>query len=117
MSEMREDRDDSFIEAVRALLDESARDLDAMTGARLAAARRRALERLEPPLRLPWLLPAGVFASAAAAMLALTLWNAAPAPGPELADVEVLAGPEALELYQDLEFYEWLDADAQAEAG
>jgi hypothetical protein len=115
--------DAQLIEAIRHRLDEQADGLDSATLLRLAQARRLALaaaveprrrwRRMMRPSRRPvgdWLVPAGAFASVLATAVALTLMVAE--PGNESArvmdDVELLTAGEELELYENLEFYQWL---------
>lgn len=109
MSE-REDR--RFAERAREQLERSVQELDADTGARLRAARLRALD-LAP--RGSYAVPIGALATASAAVLAVYLWSETLAPGPvaTLADFELLSSVEPLELYEQLEFLEWLDAHEQ----
>jgi len=83
--------------------------IDPATSARLAAARRRALEqgssRRPRWLRPRWLAPAAGLAFACM----LSLWVMAPQrqlPGPG-AD-QSLPGAEPPELYEHLDFYSWL---------
>jgi hypothetical protein len=112
MSE-REDR--RFAERARERLERSAQELDADTGARLRAARLRALDAA--PQRSRWLygVPIGALATASAALLAVYLSRETPAlgPGATLEDFELLSDAEPLELYEQLEFLEWLDAHEQ----
>ncbi len=120
--------DAPWLGAVRAHLDESARDLDAVTLSRLNQARQAALAAAR--WRRPWwrIAPSVVGATAAAALalavgLALTLPDApAPAVAPATAvfdaisldavDFEMLAAPDDLALYEDMAFYAWLDDEA-----
>ncbi len=57
-----------------------------------------------------WLVPAGAFASVLATAVALTIMVAEPGSGSarEVDDVELLTAGEELELYENLEFYQWL---------
>lgn len=102
-------KDEAFLAASKALLDESARALDADITARLRRARYRALEAKSRPFF--WLLPAGGLAAASVAVLAVALWiyqPARPAPMQGVEDLEILSSSENLELFDDLEFYGWL---------
>ena len=112
MSE-REDR--RFAERAREQLERSVQELDADTGARLRAARLRALDLAPRGSRRSYAVPIGALATASAAVLAVYLWSETLAPGPvaTLADFELLSSVEPLELYEQLEFLEWLDAHEQ----
>lgn len=101
-----------LLERVRGALDEGAANLDGATRSRLAQARARALQPRHA-VRL-WWLPAGgaVFAS----VLAALLWLGQPAPLPGngfngVADLELLTSNDGLELYQELDFYRWLEEE------
>ena len=109
-----------WVEPVRRELDEHADALDAATRSRLNRARQVALEAARPrwswsarPVRGLW-LPAG---AAAALALAVALHPSMLERGgkePVVAtgvveDLELIQQPESLELYEDQEFYAWLD--------
>ena len=123
MSNNSRDMDAQLIEAVRTRLDEQVDGLDSATLSRLAQARRLAVaaaaaprprwRRMMRPASRPvgdWLVPAGAFASVLATAVALTLMVAEPGNGSarEMDDVELLTAGEELELYENLEFYQWL---------
>ena len=122
MSDISRDKDAQLIEGIRCQLDEDVDNYDSTTRSRLAQARRLAMAAAQP--RGPWwrrtwlasrpagdwLLPAGAFASVVATAFALTLMVAE--PGNDLArevdDLELLSSGEELELFENLEFYQWL---------
>lgn len=123
MSKNSRDIDAQLIEGIRHRLDEEVDSLDSATLLRLAQARRLALAAAAVPrprwrrtIRLStgpagdWLVPAGALASILATAVALTLMVAEPGNGSarELDDVELLTAGEELELYENLEFYLWL---------
>ena len=123
MSNNSRDMDAQLIEGIRSRLDEQVDSLDSATLLRLAQARRLALAAAVAPrprwrraIRLfdrpagDWLVPAGAFASVLATAIALTLMVAEPGNGSarEMDDVELLTAGEELELYENLEFYQWL---------
>ena len=114
---------DQWLEAVRHVLDESAADLDPVTTARLAAARARAVDKAAQRKGAgawlgsgQWWLAAGASASVAATVLAIGLLVQSrleePLHGVE--DLEVLSAAEALEFYDELEFYQWLQSQDHA---
>jgi hypothetical protein len=114
-----------WAESVRRELDEHAESLDAATRSRLNRARQSALmEAARPrwswfarPLRV-W-LPAGAAAALAlAAVLQPTMFErggkspeigAGAIPAGPTEELELMQQPESLELYEDQEFYAWLD--------
>lgn len=109
----------------RAAFDESVESLDAATRSRLARARATALEGLRHR-RLDWSspwLPAG--AAAAAALVAVIVWQgdepATPRAGLAqiaLEDLDIVAGPEDLEMFdEDEEFYAWAADEASEGVG
>lgn len=102
----------------RALLDQGAHDLDAHTAQRLQRARAAALRGEAPQraVRWTWVMPAAGFAVAASLVLAVVMLRPA---APERAalevasvdDIEILFARDDLGLYEDLEFYAWLDEE------
>lgn len=113
------DRDDAqWTERIRNELETSARDLDAATLSRLNQARQRALATVARPKRTRWMWSA-TWASACALALAVAIWPRLvpePLPTPASAatadDFPMLAGSDSLELYEELDFYAWLDAQS-----
>jgi Protein of unknown function (DUF3619) len=117
-----------WTEQAKQALDESAVGLDAATLSRLNRARQKALETRSRRFR-PWFVPAGV-ASACAVMLAVAVVWHQRMPIPAAAgtaftigtpgaqgnsgfsgnDLDLVSGDDDIELYQDLDFYAWLDA-------
>jgi hypothetical protein len=105
-------------ERTKQVFDRSLSEIDAATRSRLTQARYRALQELAPAgaRRSSWhwsFAPAG--ALAAAALVALLLWQTEPATEPTLqavaaADLEILLAEEELEMLdEELEFYAWLE--------
>ncbi len=116
-----------WIGQARDVLEQSAQGLDAATLSRLNRTRQAALALHRPRAARPWFLPAGL-ASACVILLAATVWHAyVPAGVPALplsatmsgngGDVDLVSGDDSLEMYQDLEFYAWLDAQEQGSDG
>lgn len=108
-----DDAKQEFVEDIRHILDSSVDDVDAVTRARLAAARRAALA----PTRHPpgWLVPAAAAASFAVALVVgVALWPEQGSHDESALAIEalpVLGGPDELDLYENLEFYQWLAED------
>ena len=107
-----------WAQSVRRELDEHAESLDAATRSRLNRARQSALmEAARPrwsarPLRI-W-LPAGAAAALALAVALQPTMFERGGKEPEVAagpteDLELMEQPESLELYEDQEFFAWLD--------
>ena len=117
----------------RELFDASVESLDGNARARLAAARRTAVGRVNAPQVLGWRWWTPVAAMASAALVAVLLWRAQGPESPTAADViaadvaaddasrapaELLADGEDLGLVEnDLAFYEWLDTTGLVATG
>ena len=120
----------SWAARVSTLLDESAEGLDVATLSRLNRARQAALAQARPRAMQRWFLPAGM-ASACMLLLAVFAWHSyGPTGAPSLSevpftasasssagDIDLVSSDDSLELYQDLEFYAWLDAEDQGSDG
>lgn len=140
MSHDRERNDDDaerLVHDARRLLREDTRQLDAASLVRLAHARRQALDEYDRrQARAAW--PGtgwrNALAAAALGVLAIALWigrDGAPpmsAPGvvqppaqngagARSADLEVLLAEENLELLEDLDFFDWLEANLELTNG
>ena len=109
-------------ERTKLLFDESVSSLDPQTRSKLTQARYRALEELEGSAPAGWRprwIPAGVLA--AGVLVVVMLWQGQPAVSPEapvfdvaaLSDLEIILGDGDLGLLQELEFYAWLDEQAE----
>ena len=109
------DQEEALLRKVKNALDASSESLDAATRTRLRAARAHALQHARP--RLSWMLwPTGGMALAAATLLSWSLWSSMPAAHPPAAleQLELLSSSENLELYTDLDFYQWLTSATDA---
>lgn len=110
-------RDSELVRRARRELDRGVEELDEGTRLRLRAARLRALDALEgrSPFGARAALAAGVCVLAVALVSAWWLRRLphGTAFGDGLEDVELLAAADDLELYDDLDFYRWLD-DAES---
>ncbi|RKZ37442.1 MAG: hypothetical protein DRQ37_01865 [Gammaproteobacteria bacterium] len=102
---------------IRRDLDEAVDHLDAATLAELARARRRALGAAQRP-RWNWTqqgIPAGAIAAFMAAAIGMGMWQSAPDEGVAPAqDIELLSSSESLDLFEQLEFYQWLPDEENA---
>ena len=106
----------------RATLDKSLDDLDARTTARLQAIRKRTIadyrensKGAQP--RQKWIMSAtALAATVVVAVLAVGIWQQSASDHNMMANLEdmsLLTDKEDFELYEELEFYQWL-ADEQS---
>jgi hypothetical protein len=118
------DGNGDFARTASELLRRSADDIDGATASRLNRARQAALEQLPNRRRTSrWLVPA--FSTAAAGALAVGLWlnpgvdRDLPTQGASAAlsadEMDLLLTDDNLEMFEDLEFYAWLDAERSDE--
>ena len=108
--------DEAFVRQVKTMLDDGNAQLDARVRSRLRQARRSALSQAEPRPALwlkQWVPAAGL---AAAAVLAVLLWpQAAPVQRDDMPnDLEIVLAEENLDLLENLDFYEWVDAESES---
>jgi hypothetical protein len=107
---------DLWQERILTALDDRAAGLDAVTLARLGAARERALARRHWFLGLGsrrWQAVGGL-ALAASVVFGVSLWLHGPMQGPlppSPADLEILAEDSERELLEKLEFFRWLETE------
>ena len=113
---MAEPDEDPWTRHIRQQLDTRARDLDAATLSRLNQARQAALQAARPGKARSWLWPTAL-AGAFSLALAIAIWprlmpqaTLPPAGAASADDFSMLAGEEQLELYEELDFYAWLEA-------
>lgn len=111
--------DSATTQRVRAQLDQGVEQLNVYTVQRLAQARAAALNGTRRQRRpRSWMLPAVGVAAAAVLVVAVTLqvMPRTDAPVADIAtlDLELLTSQDDLELYQDMEFYVWLDDEHES---
>ena len=115
------DNNEALAKRSKQLFDTSVESLDAATCSRLNRARQAALAEARPrpgfSTLTPWVPAAGV---AAAAVFAVVLWNERPIDEPLIqqastSDFEILLNDDNLEMLSDLEFYSWIDLEAEIE--
>jgi hypothetical protein len=107
--------DKEFLDNIRETLDRNADDLDEKTLLGLRRIRLDALEVAGQRQRLfafPRLITAGGIATVAVLAVTVSIWSFSarqrlPVNLPE--DVEVLVVKDHFDLYEDLDFYRWLD--------
>lgn len=98
-------------------LDSGLDNLEPAVAERLAAARAGALAARSRPRWRSASVGLALAASLVLAALALLRLPASAPPAPALDDFEVLAAEDQLELYEDLEFYQWLRSQPLGEEG
>ncbi len=108
-------KNEEFVSKARELFDDSVERLDAATLSQLNQGRHRALAELEAARPLgQWLRWAPAAGIAVAAVVAVMIMN-----GPisivtdepiTASDFEMLLEDDSLELFEDLEFYTWLQS-------
>jgi hypothetical protein len=107
--------DKEILDKIRETLDRNTDDLDEKTVLSLKRIRLDALESAGQRQRLfafPRLITAGGFATLAVVAAAVSIWSFSarqrlPVSLPE--DVEVLVVKDHFDLYEDLDFYRWLN--------
>jgi hypothetical protein len=120
---MKNEARDDIEAGTKSLFDESVADLDGATRSRLTRARQRALAEVARPgwAGLGFPVPAAA-AVAAIAVVAVTLvLRDAAEPIPvvaevaEFSDFDLLLEEDEFDLFEDLEFYAWLDEQPELE--
>lgn len=104
--------DDQLTERAKEAFDRSVDALDAATLSRLNRSRQAALDqRLQSRRQWQrWVPATGV--AVAVLMVVLTQQDGGDAGpmGAPLPDLDILMGEESIEMFEDLEFYSWLDS-------
>lgn len=109
MSEQQH-KDEQMLDNIRATLDRDSEQLDADTKRALQQARHQALAQLDKP-RWIWQPIAGVAVAASVTMLVVGLVTVQTDNGTIMhqhEDLSLLSSGDDLELYENLEFYQWL---------
>ena len=120
-----DENEDRVAARSRELFLDSAKSIDSIRSARLAAARREAVDAMEgqrPRYAAHWMPLAGV--AVAASLVAVALLPSRPGDDAGLplnggifdhpADIELLLESDGLEMIEDLEFYSWIESNADA---
>jgi len=112
---------DAFANKAKTLFDQSVDGLDGETRSRLNQGRQRALAEVTAG-GFRWMQWAPAGGLAAAAVLAVVIFTGnsriAELEVPEVAtDMEILLTEDSLEMIEDLEFYSWIDFDAETVNG
>lgn len=110
MNDKQDDLNDPFLQKVKQQLNESAEHLDGETLSRLNQARTKALTAKTPR---PWFAQPvwGGMATASVAIVVAVMWLGGKSPqmASGIEDIDLLTSAESIELYEDYEFYQWLD--------
>lgn len=109
-----------LIEVAKASLDRAADELDSDVLKKLQVARRMAVQASAEPRRFTWfdlsnqwVVPTGgVTAAAVVALLLVSFWGDKAIDvdiiTPVIEDIQILSSAEDIEMYEDLEFLQWL---------
>ncbi len=105
----------SFINSIRQTLDSGVEQLDTDISRHLRLARAKAVDSYTE--KSPFWKPAGGFALAMMLLVAIGVWQfggnerVKPVTAMPLAmeDLELVASSDSLQLYENLEFYRWLE--------
>lgn len=100
-------------ENIRQSLDESIDALDANTLSKIRQVRTQALERIESsPVNWQRLLVGGVATACVMVLAIMMLLNSPISMEPvPIDEIDLISSSDNLELFEDLEFYEWLEED------
>lgn len=113
-------REPELLAVAKSTLDKAVDDMDEGILARLKAARRQAIHAEKPVNGFTkwftpghWMIPASGFAmTGLVAVLVTSLWSDKSSDdflaGPALEDIQILSSTDDMELYEELEFYQWL---------
>lgn len=113
------DANEEFAAQAKEQFDDSVERLDAAALSRLNQGRHAALEQLHsgrPAITWGrWVPASGVVAAALITVIVMRGPNVESIPAEVASDFEILLEGESLEMFEDLEFYSWLD-DVDMEA-
>ena len=110
---MSKHNEDELKANIRQALDESVDALDANTLSRIRQIRAQAVDKAEAH-HVNWLgVMSGALATACVMVFAVMILLKSPTPMQTVPvdDLDLISSSESLELYEDLEFYEWLEED------
>lgn len=110
------DKEQKFLHTVSTALDESLDHIDAHAQSRLRQARSKAMQSIEKKSWLQptaWLSAGSIAAICIVAITGILYLNASSTglPVNGFADVDLIASDESLELFENLEFYQWLQQE------
>jgi hypothetical protein len=112
---MNTTQEQELLDKLRSRLDAGLEEIDPVIAKRLRESRQQAVDLAEKKpshlFHIPRLLPAGGFAVLAVVALSASLWfsmRPQPFQNQTAEEIEVLTAPGNLEMYKDLEFFQWL---------
>lgn len=111
---MNEPNEDKLTENIRQRLDNSAESLDANTLSRIRQIRTQAVAKTEARHSSWSVVITGALATTCVIVFAVMILLKSPVPTTQtvpLDDLDLISSSESLELYEDLEFYQWLEED------
>ncbi|MBI1422576.1 MAG: DUF3619 family protein [Gammaproteobacteria bacterium] len=106
-------QEQAFLRRIKSTLDANEAQLDADTLRDLRLARHKALETLQRPRRL-WqpVALAGVAATVVLVAISLhVMQSQGPVTPPAMEDMALLTTSDDLDLYENLDFYQWLELE------
>lgn len=111
------EQNDRLAEQAKSLFDESVDGIDGATRSRLNQGRQAALAELAAPSGVRWQQWVPATGVAAAAVVAVALWTSQPQVETDApmsaSDFELLLNDDSFDMLQDLEFYSFIDVDAE----
>jgi hypothetical protein len=111
---------DDFVAQAKGAFDDSVERLDAAALSQLNQGRHAALEQLasgsSKAAWVRWAPAGGVAAAALITVIVMRGPEIESMPAEVVSDFEILLEGESLEMFEDLEFYSWMD-DAELDAG
>ena len=108
---MNEHNEDKFEANIKQALDNGVDAIDAHTLSRIRQVRARAVEKAEVK-SVNWFgVMSGALATACVMVFAVMILLESPTPmqAVPVDDIELISSSDNLELFEELEFYEWLD--------
>jgi hypothetical protein len=112
---MSKHNEDELKANIKQTLDESVEALDANTLSMIRQIRAQAVDKAKAHHHVNWLgVMSGALATACVMVFAVMILLKSPTPMQTVPveDLELISSSENLELFEDLEFYEWLEEDA-----
>jgi len=110
---MNQDNEDKITRNIKQTLDDSVDSLDGNTLSRIRQIRAQAIDKAVTQQSNWSVIMAGALATACVMVFAVMVLLKSPVANHTvpLDDLDLISSSESLELYEDLEFYEWLEDD------